>query len=370
MIEEKKVGLPLETNPETSSEAENQCKDSEILQPTVPDIEENFSAVSVAELETPEPKPPLYFDKFRIDLSKEIEEPEPILTIGGKRILSRGDISCISGHKKSRKTFLKALLTAQIIENENSNFKVIIFDTEQSQYHAQKTPKRIHSLLEWNENLNNEQLFVFRLRELNVEERKKVVEDVINHYKPDLVFIDGIRDLVYDFNSPTESGIIINLLMKLSSQYNCHICSVLHLNKGKKNTLRGHLGTEMENKCETVIVVDKKGEKTLVQPKDCRNIDFEEFYFKVNEKGLPELCNPEKSNNKLKVKFDDIFSTVESLNYTELRNKIIEKFKVSIKTAERDIKEATKKSIIIKKTTGYFLAGTDIDCDDDDCDDD
>ena len=373
MIEEKKWELPFETNPETSSEVENQCKDSKILQPTVPDIKENFSAVPVAEFETPEQKPPLYFDKFRIDLSKEIEEPKAILSIGGKRILSRGDISCISGKKKSRKTFLKALLTAQIIENENSNFKVIIFDTEQSQYHAQKTPKRIHSLLEWNENLNNEQLMVFRLRELNVEERKKIVEDVINHYKPDLVFIDGIRDLVYDFNSPTESSNIVNLLMKLSSQHNCHICSVLHLNKGNSNTLRGHLGTEMENKSETVIVVDKKGEKSLVIPKDCRNIDFDEFYFKVNEKGLPELCNPElmpKSSNKLKSMFDDIFSTVATIRYSELRSKIMEKCRINDKSAEKKIKEATEQSIIIKNDGYYFLPGTDNDCDVDDSDGD
>ncbi len=47
-----------------------------------------------------------------------------------------------------------------------------------------------------------------------------------------LVIIDGIRDLMYDINSPSESSELINLLMRWSSEYNLHIHTVLHLNKG------------------------------------------------------------------------------------------------------------------------------------------
>ena len=58
-----------------------------------------------------------------------------------------------------------------------------------------------------------------------------------------LLIIDGIRDLMYDINSPSESTDLINLLMRWSSGYNLHIHTVLHLNKGDDNT-RGHIGTE------------------------------------------------------------------------------------------------------------------------------
>ncbi len=45
-----------------------------------------------------------------------------------------------------------------------------------------------------------------------------------------LLIIDGIRDLMYDINSPSESTDLINLLMRWSSGYNLHIHTVLHLN--------------------------------------------------------------------------------------------------------------------------------------------
>ena len=45
-----------------------------------------------------------------------------------------------------------------------------------------------------------------------------------------LLIIDGIRVLMYDINSPSESTDLINLLMRWSSGYNLHIHTVLHLN--------------------------------------------------------------------------------------------------------------------------------------------
>ena len=71
-----------------------------------------------------------------------------------------------------------------------------------------------------------------------------------------LLIIDGIRDLMYDINSPSESTDLINLLMRWSSGYNLHIHTVLHLNKGDDNT-RGHIGTELNNKAETVLQITK-----------------------------------------------------------------------------------------------------------------
>ena len=71
-----------------------------------------------------------------------------------------------------------------------------------------------------------------------------------------LLIIDGFRDLMYDINSPSESTDLINLLMRWSSGYNLHIHTVLHLNKGDDNT-RGHIGTELNNKAETVLQITK-----------------------------------------------------------------------------------------------------------------
>ena len=72
-----------------------------------------------------------------------------------------------------------------------------------------------------------------------------------------LVIIDGIRDLMLDINSTSESVEVINKMMEWSSKYDLHIHCVLHLNKGDNN-VRGHIGTEMSNKAETVLVITKK----------------------------------------------------------------------------------------------------------------
>mgnify|MGYP002232569402 FL=1 len=50
-----------------------------------------------------------------------------------------------------------------------------------------------------------------------------------------LVIIDGIRDLMLDINSTSESVEVINKMMEWSSKYDLHIHCVLHLNKGDNN---------------------------------------------------------------------------------------------------------------------------------------
>ncbi len=71
-----------------------------------------------------------------------------------------------------------------------------------------------------------------------------------------LVIIDGIRDMVYDINSPSESTRIISKLMQWTDDRQIHIHTILHQNKGDENA-RGHIGTELNNKAETVLLVEK-----------------------------------------------------------------------------------------------------------------
>ena len=91
---------------------------------------------------------------------------------------------------------------------------------------------------------------------------------------------------------------------------------------------------------------------------------------KDNAYWAQQLANTGLSSNKLKSMFDDIFSTVATIRYSELRSKIMEKCRINDKSAEKKIKEATEQSIIIKNDSYYFLPGTDNDYDVDDSDDD
>jgi len=250
------------------------------------------------------------------------------------------------------------LLTAQFLEFDDKA-SVLVFDTEQSKFHAQKAIKRIHRLLEWEETKNNKRLRVFRLRELTTDQRLEFVKSAIEYYRPDLVFLDGVRDTIHDFNSIAESSEVINLLMKLSSETNSHICCILHENKSDNN-LRGHAGTELQNKSETVISVDRTDDFTSeVTPKFCRNIAFEKFYFKISENGLPEYCEPEvkpKNTDKLKMIFEDILPKDITYNYAELRSKVMEKCDIKERSAEYKIKQALEQSIITKNSAGLYYS--------------
>jgi len=301
------------------------------------------------------------FSKYLIDLSQATQEPQPLICVADKPLFTRGNISSISGQAKSRKTFLIGLFAAQFLDLTDSE-KIIIFDTEQAIFHVQKSTKRVHKILEWNDKQNDERLKVFALRELETAQRKEFVIKAINHYKPDLVFIDGVRDLLNDFNNIAESSEIVNALMRLSSENNCHICAVLHENKGN-NSLRGHAGTELQNKSESVISVEADGDVSVVSPKYCRNIPFDKFYFRINENGLPEYCNHEtkpKNTDKLKELFVELLPENVTLNYAEMRNKVMGKCKVTDRTAERRIKSATEQGIIIKNAVGNYHLPTEI----------
>ena len=102
---------------------------------------------------------------------------------------------------------------------------------------------------------------------------------------------DGIRDLIHDINSPSESLDIINELMRWSSYYELHIHTVLHLNKGDDNT-RGHIGSELNNKAETILQISKSvenGRISEVRAMHIRDREFTPFAFEIGEDSLPRL---------------------------------------------------------------------------------
>ena len=103
------------------------------------------------------------------------------------------------------------------------------------------------------------------MRPLTIEERRKTIEDAIKEEKPDIIFIDGVRDLLQDFNSLEQSNELIQWLLSLTAEYGCTIVSVLHQNKSKEDgNMRGHLGTELLNKLTDCFEVSKKDESFLL----------------------------------------------------------------------------------------------------------
>ena len=133
-------------------------------------------------------------------------------------------------------------------------------------------------------------LITLTLREVEPKERFSILRDAIAYYKPRLVVIDGIADLMYNSNCIEESDAVVGELMTLSTEYNCHIMNVLHTNPNSDKA-RGHIGSTLQRKAETMIYVRKVGEKSVVEPQFCRNEEFAPFAFHITEEGLPEECD-------------------------------------------------------------------------------
>ena len=232
----------------------------------------------------------------RLSLSKSYEKAPEILKVHGSVIGTLGNFSASIGKAKSKKTFN----VSAIVLPEDKR-KILYVDTEQSPYHCLKVMKRILRMAGLPDDRDNEHLEFLALRKYTPEQRIKIVEQAI-YNTPDiaLVIIDGIRDMVYDINSPGESTRIISKLMQWTDDRQIHIHTILHQNKGDENA-RGHIGTELNNKAETVLLVEKdksNGDISNVSAMHIRAMDFEPFSFRINNNALPELMEGYKPETK------------------------------------------------------------------------
>jgi hypothetical protein len=223
-------------------------------------------------------------------------------------ICTYSNFSAWVGPQKSRKTFALSMPIAASISSGNyENFVAytlgknnIVFDTEQAKFHVQKVNKRViyMSGKYGSQPINFK---IFGLRAYNYIERGLIIEHVIRT-TPNLGFIviDGIRDLVKSINDEGEANDIVTNLLQWTENYNCHIAVVLHLRKGDSPSPRGFIGTEIQNKAESIIEIQKsktqKGCSEIIA-RDSRNIEFNTFLFEIID-GIPVKYKGEFSNNE------------------------------------------------------------------------
>lgn len=259
-----------------------------------------------------------------------------------------GDFSLIVGKAKSRKSFFINIAISTAISNDivlnrfKSNLpqhqsEVLYFDTEQSKHYVQLALQRICTQI----NISNPtNLHVYGLRSQTPKERLEIIEFAIyDNPKIGFVVIDGIKDLVTSINDESEATMIASKLLKWTEERNIHIVTVLHQNKSDNNA-RGHIGTELINKAETVLSITKaEGDETIsiVEPQYCRGIEPEKFAFEINDEGLPVIAeNFEIRTATRKNTFDvtdledfkkyqllnEVFSNGESFSYKILETQI------------------------------------------------
>ena len=328
------------------------------------------------------------WQSIHLRVTDEYAVPPEILQVNGSTIGTLGNFSASTGKAKSKKTFNVSAIVAAALSNRevlrytaafpDDKRKVLYVDTEQSKYHCIKVMKRILQLAGLPTDKVCPNLIFVALREKSPEERRRIISYMLAHLKDvGLVVIDGIRDLMYDINNPTESTEIINMLMQWSSQYNLHIHTVLHLNKGDDNT-RGHIGTELNNKAETVLQVTKSqtdSNISEVKAMHIRDKEFEPFAFRINAESLPELVGNYDFNKKdakrqslIELSEDEhrqalakAFADCESQGYNQLLSSLIDAYASIGYSRGRNTIVALNKWLmangyIVKKDKKYSLA--------------
>lgn len=251
-----------------------------------------------------ESKIEVLLNEAKVDFSKELPEPLAALKVNGELFATLGNISLITGKAKSKKTFCVTLAMAAAVGNINTNMfsgqlpsnknRVLLFDTEQERYQVVKVAQRVCKLA----NIKMPSNFdVYALRGISTALRSQLIGYKIKK-TPDagLVVIDGIRDLVTSINSEEEATYISDWLLQLTQKEKVHIMTVLHQNK-TDDKARGHLGTELINKAETTVTVQRHrvdgSDISIVRPETCRHIEFSPFSFSINSEGIPVHYNAE-----------------------------------------------------------------------------
>ena len=256
---------------------------------------------------------------IRLRVTETYAFPPEIVQVDGITIATLGNFSASVGKPKSKKTFnVTAIVASALCGKEvlrykahlpEGRHKVLYIDTEQSKCHCHKVMERILKLAGLPTDQETENLEFFMLREYSPRQRRQIINYALaSETDFGFVVIDGIRDLLYDINSPSESVDLINDLMRWSSVHDLHIHTVLHLNKGDDNT-RGHIGTELNNKAETILQVTKSqfdGNISEVKAMHIREKEFEPFAFRINNEALPELVTDYAFNQERKTLCESI----------------------------------------------------------------
>lgn len=236
--------------------------------------------------------------KCRITPSSDIRPHEFLYSWNNKPILARGELIAISGKAKSGKTYICSLFAALAASESllgltgRPDSRVLWIDTEQSEDSTQEILcQRIGTLI--GQLPDPEQFIVYNLRQQNWQDRLTLVTTAICQHTPDLVIFDGIRDVVGDINDYQQAQDVITKLLSIASYHHAAIVCVLHQNKAiEDKTLRGALGTELQNKSFETYECTKDPDSHVFTMRQTATRKYDitaKLTFTVNDAGLPQL---------------------------------------------------------------------------------
>lgn len=247
----------------------------------------------------------LTLEKHRITCDRKLEPMDFLFQLFGRPCFPRKELVGITGKAKSGKTFLVSMLMSCCVVRDVLSFhrqgdlplRLLWYDTEQSDESTQDILRnRIMPMtgMACKQADVEKQIDVFNVRGVPWKDRRSLLVEAVEHYAPDLVIVDGIRDLVDDINDGVLAQEVMEELMHLADKSGCCIVCILHQNKGSEDhNLRGWIGTELMHKAFETYACEKLLPDRIFEVKQTltRKYDItDSLYFRINQDGLPVAC--------------------------------------------------------------------------------
>lgn len=258
--------------------------------------------------------------------------------------LPRRAIALIKAGAKQGKTQLTKVLLSSFLGNDAFNFStaydnlnVVYIDTEQDAYNTYKLDVQVRDMADLDN--NDERLTCYNVSDQSTYVRHETLMAICMQKRPDVIVLDGIVDLVSNFNDLEECKRVVENLNILAKTYNLCLITLLHTNKTDGNA-RGHLGAFLEQKCTDVFEVKKSGDTISVKETASRQLPIDDFSFNIKSDGNLE------SNNPTDYRYFVSAVCTRPMTHTELKASLMSKFKMSESSAKRFISSAKKYNIV------------------------
>src|ERR1700757_226226 len=316
-------------------------------------------------------------EAYRITKRTQIDKPVPVITINNEIISTEGNLTTISGASKSGKSAFTSILIAGAISTDgvidglelvnvqpNVHKKAVIhIDTEQAKHKHQNNLLSV--LRRANMDDDCEYLLSYNIRELEVTQYMEVTtrmcEEALQQFNGiHLMVIDGIADYIKDVNDAEQSTTIVKYFEELAIKYHMPIIVIVHTNPGSDKE-RGHLGSQCQRKCESLLTVKTEGNISFIEPKLLRmagkgNIPAIQFMYD-KDKGYHVGCGVRSATaddknetrlNSLKIICKQVFSGQTSLSYQQALAAIMQQTNKSMGSVKNYFADMKVYNMIIK----------------------
>lgn len=208
-------------------------------------------------------------------------EPEvetPLFTLAGVEIAHVGNhLTLIAPLKSGKSAFVGAILASTMpkipnadllgMESTNQEGKAVIhIDTEQSRNDHHRLLTR--SLRRCGVESPPDYLLSFCMTGWEPSEIMAAVEYLAKRATEAFggvhaIVIDGTADLARSVNDEEEANALERWVRNLAIDFFCCVVNVIHQNPNSDKS-RGHLGSQFERKSETVLMLEKENERTVI----------------------------------------------------------------------------------------------------------